>query len=254
MSTTPNPIVDALSPLADAASQRAAARLAQDIFGEVFRQALTPDAEQLGKALRALETRCIEWCEAGDSGDRQLLRLAMLINGLDQWGLAYTQAFELTAIPALSALIASLRGRLDAQSDTLFGQFFEAIEHGETNAVDFKVDLRRGIHLALWHAMLACDTVEEARSLVQHLGTMLLAVNQRLPEIGWRLVADALAHMQIALLDDAAAATPVARESTQLLFESLQHALPAPHYQTILRHSSHVVIAWQQARRPNTVH
>jgi hypothetical protein len=27
----------------------------------------------------------------------------------------------------------------------------------ESDAIDFKIELRRSIHLALWHAMAACD-------------------------------------------------------------------------------------------------
>lgn len=246
MSTASNPITDALSPLATADIQRATAQLAQDVFAEVFRNAYTPDLQQLGKILSQLETRCVQWCEAADSSEGQLLRLVMLSSGLDQWGLAYTQTFNLTAIPPLTALITSLRSRLNPQAETLFQQFFELIEQGETHAVDFKVELRRSLHLALWHAMAACETLEEAEIILQTLGGMLLALNQQMPEIGWRLVADALAHIQISLLKEA---NEIAREGTQMLFESLRQAMPAERYQGIQRHASLVVIAWQQAQR-----
>ena len=69
------------------------------------------------------------------------------------------------------------------------------------------------------------------------------------PDRGWRLVADALANIQVCLLDENGAATPVGRESTQQLFESLQHALPRERYQEIMAYSAQVVMAWQQARR-----
>lgn len=249
MNTASRIAEDTLTSLADADTQRATARLAQDIFAGVFRQAFTPDPEQLGKILGELEGRCIDWCQAGASDESRLLRLAMLITGLDQWGLAYTQAFNLNAIPALTALIASLRSRLNGQSDALFQQYFGRIEQIETDAVDFKVELRRSMHLALWHAMVACETPEEARSILQPLGSMLLALNQKMPELGWRLVADGLAHIQISLLGEMATATELARESTQQLFESLRQALPAERYQSILRHSGQILLAWQQLRR-----
>jgi len=249
MSTTASLPTDTLSPLVNADSQRDAARLAQDVFGGVFRQAFTPDPEQLGKALAALESRCLEWCQAASGDDGRILRLALLITGLDQWGLAYTQAFNLNAIPALTALIAALRSRLNAQSDARFQQYFQQIEAVETDAVDFKVDLRRGIHLALWHALAACETAEDAEAVLQPLGSLMLALEQRMPELGWRLMADALAHIQICLLNDAAGATELARESTRQLFESLRQAMPGERYQAIMRHAGLAVVGWQQARR-----
>lgn len=254
MSTTSSPIVDQLSTLANAATQCEAAQLAQDIFAEVFRNAFTPDPALLGKVLAQAETRCIEWCQAGASSEEQLLRLAMLVTGLDHWGLAYTQAFGLTAIPALSALISSLRGRLNSQSDESFQLFFSVIEQIESNVIDFKVELRRSIHLALWHAMTACETDEDAESILKPLGGMLLGVNQQMPEYGWRLVADALAHIQIKLLSETEAPSDLARQNTQKLFEALQQAMPREQYQTILRHSSQAALAWQQARRSTTTH
>lgn len=250
MSTAASLPIDTLSSLVNTETQRTAARMAQDVFAEVFRKACTPDPEQLGKALAELESRCVNWYQAGERDDCRVLRLAMLVTGLDQWGLAYTQAFQLMAIPALSALIASLRSRLNVQSDALFQQYFARIEQVDADAADFKVELRRHIHLALWHAMGACETSAEAETILKPLGSMLLALDRQMPDLGWRLVADALAHIQIGLLSDANA-TAVARESTQLLFESLRHALPAERYQSLLHHSGQVLLAWQQSRRAN---
>ncbi|HJV92125.1 MAG TPA: hypothetical protein VJ572_01565 [Azonexus sp.] len=254
MTTAPSLPADTLTALADAETQRATARLAQDVFAGVFRQAFTPDPEQLGKILSEFESRCIAWCQAGESDDSRLLRLALLITGLDQWGLAYTQAFNLNAIPALTALIAALRSRLNAQSDALFQQYFTRLEAVETDGVDFKVELRRSLHLALWHAMVACETSEEAQDILRPLGSMLLALDRQMPELGWRLVADALAHIQISLLGEMAAATEVAQDSTQQLFGALRQALPAERYQSIVRHSGQVLLAWQQLRRSGEPH
>ena len=249
MSNQPSPIVDALAGIVATDIQRATAQLAQDVFAEVFRNALNPDQAALGKVLKEQEARCLKWCEEGVGSENQLLRLAMLISGLDQWGLAYTQTFNLTAIPALTALISSLRTRLNEQSDAAFQQFFELIAQVETSVVDFKVEVRRSLHLALWHAMAACDNIEEARPILETLGGMLLGLDQQMKEIGWRLVADALAHIQIGLLKEN---SPVAQEGTQMLFAALRNAMTLERYQAIQRHASQVVIAWQQAQRSST--
>lgn len=250
MSSDSRTVAELFTTTAPAQIQTATARLAQDVFGEIFRKAYDPDPAELSKAVTALQARCIKWCEEGDRSEAQLMRLALLITGLDQWGLAYTQTFNLTAIPPLTALISSLRTGLNEQSDALFQQFFELIAQGENNAVDFKIELRRSIHLALWHAMAACETTEDAQSILQPLGSMLLVLIQTMPQLGWRLVADTLAHIQIKLLDEN---SEVARNSTQTLFESLRHALPLELYQNILRLSSQAMLAWQQAQRSTTL-
>jgi hypothetical protein len=77
----------------------------------------------------------------------------------------------------------------------------------------------------------------------------MIALDQKMPELGWRLVADALAHIQIGLLSGQAPASPLAQEGTQQLFASLRHALPDARYQAILAHSGQAVVAWQQAAR-----
>lgn len=246
---TASPIpADPLAALADTECQRLAARLAQDAFAAVFRMAVAPDSDAEAGALGELAGRCHNWSQAGADDDARALRLALLINGLDAWGLAYTQAFQLQAIPALTALIGGLRTRLDATADARFQQQFAALTGNEFAAVDFKVELRRSIHLALWHAMAACETAEQAEGLVRPLGSLLLGLNEQMPELGWRLIADALASIQISLLADAAASA-MAQDGTQQLFAALRHALPAERYQAILAHSGQAVVAWQQARR-----
>lgn len=246
--STAHPIPDdQFAPLCNADTQRIAARMAQDMFAEIFRQTFAPEPETLAKALQDIEIRCVDWFMAGDSDDAKALRLALLVSGLDQWGLAYTQAFKLTAIPALTALLGALRNRLNAQSDALFQHYFNRLDLAENDAVDFKIALRRGIHLALWHAMAACETAAAAQGILQALGSLMLALDQRMPTLGWRLLADALAHIQIGLLDEAT--TDLARASTQQLFDSLRHALAQERYQAILAHSSQALLAWQQARR-----
>lgn len=240
--------VDQLAKLADAATQRTAARLAQDVFGDVFRNAFESDPTALGNRLKTLEAQCLQWCEQDVGDERQLLRLALLIAGLDQWGLAYAQAFDLHGIPALSALLGALRSRLEPQAEAIFQRFFTRIEQVESDAIDFKVSLRRGIHMALWHALAACESAEDSQPLVQALGSQMLALDRQMPTLGWRLLADALAHIQIALLDSTEIGD-TGREATKQLFDALLHALPKDTWLTILRHSGQAVVAWQQEKR-----
>lgn len=247
--STANPIPDdSLAGLADAEAQRLAARMAQDVFAACFRLAVSADDEADAGTLAGMAERCDNWSRAAGSDDARALRLALLVAGLDAWGLAYTQAFQLQAIPALTSLIGGLRTRLDAPADARFQQQFAALTENEFAAVDFKVELRRSIHLALWHAMAACETGEQASGLVQPLGSLLLGLNEQMPVLGWRLIADTLASIQISLLADPAASAN-AQAGTQQLFAALRHALPEDRYQTILAHSGQAVVAWQQARR-----
>ena len=248
MSTPTHLPVDALAIHADADIQKFAARMAQDIFSGIFRQTLPTEPAVLGNKIGDLEQQCRNWCQAGSDPEARAARLALLVSGLDQWGLAYSQAFGLTAIPALSALIGALRNRLNPQADARFQWYFSQIEQIESDAIDFKVELRRSVHLALWHAMAACETQDEAQAILQALGSLMLGLDQRMPTLGWRLLADALANIQIALLGDSAA-SEVAEDSTRQLFESLRLALPAERYREILAHSAQVVLAWQQAKR-----
>ena len=249
MTTAAHIPADQLAATANADTQRLAARMAQDVFAGIFRQAVLADATQGEAVLAEVTARCFNWCHAGGDEPSCALRLALLISGLDQWGLAYTQAFKLNAIPELSALIGALRNRLEARGDAHFQQYSRQTDEVESDAIDFKVELRRSIHLALWHAMAACETAEQVKNIVQPLGSMMVVLTQQMPELGWRLLADALANIQICLLSDTAPATPQAQEGTQQLFASLRHALAQDCYQNILAHSGQVVIAWQQASR-----
>ncbi len=247
MTTAPAIPDDPLAALAAPAEQRLAARMAQEAFARLFRLGVEGDMAALAAAATELESTCRQWSQAASSDDGRALRLALLVSGIDQWGLAYAQAFGLTGLPALSALLGSLRNGLDAVADARFQQQFDGIEHNETHAIDFKVELRRDIHLALWHAMAACDEREEAAQIMRSLGGMMLALIGQMPLVGWRLVADALAHIQIRLLGEGSA---LAQETTQQLFEALRQALPPERHRDIQAAAGQVVLAWQQARRP----
>lgn len=68
-----------------------------------------------------------------------------------------------------------------------------------------------------------------------------------MPLLGWWLLADALASIQIRLLSDSSASS-LAQETTQQLFAALRQNLPGEQYQAILAYSGQAVLAWQQSR------
>lgn len=240
---------DTLAPRASPEVQRLAARMAQDAFTQLFRLTLERDEPALRGAVAEIARLSRNWAQAGADDDARALRLAMLLAGIDQWGLAWCQAFRLSAIPGVSELLGELRTGLDAAADARFQQAFAAIEAGEGNAVDFKMDLRRNIHLGLWHAMIACEERAEAETLLSALGGMMVALTQKMPVLGWRFVADALAHIQLRCLSEAAASTELAREVNAALFTALRQNLPREVSEPMFAHANQVVLAWQQARR-----
>jgi hypothetical protein len=248
--TLPN---DELAGLADPAVQKEAAGLAQDGFTRIFRLLAEGDEASAELGLSVIEARARDWAAKGETDDAKTMRLALLISGLDQWGLAWTQAFDLVALPGLTTLLGNLRNPLDAQATARFEQQFAAIEAREDNAIDFKVELRRGIHLALWHAMVASDSREQAERLLQQLGSMMLVLTELMPNYGWRLIADALANIQLRCLDPNFAADPEAgslgQEMTQGLFTALNETLPADISKQVMTQAAQVVIAYRQAQK-----
>ncbi|NJD35734.1 MAG: hypothetical protein FIA96_13035 [Betaproteobacteria bacterium] len=240
---------DSLANLASPDVQRLAARMAQDAFTRIFRLTLEADAAALQAAVVEIQARAGNWTRAAPDDAGCALRMALLVSGIDQWGLAYAQAFSLTALPGVSVLLGGLRNDLDADADARLQRAFAAIEETESDAVDFKMELRRNIHLALWHAMIACTDRDEALAILAALAGMLAALVARMPTLGWRLVADALANIQLRCLSDAAASTDLARETTEGLFVALRQALPREVTEPMFAQASQAVIAWQQARR-----
>lgn len=236
---------DNLAALAAPELQRLAARMAQDAFTRLFRLGLEGDDAAVQAAVSGIEQRSRNWVRAAQDDEARDLRLALLVTGIDQWELAWCQAFCLAAIPAVSAL----RNRLGAGEDARFQRQLAAIGEHECAAIDFKMELRRNIHMALWHAMIACDDRDEALSILAALGGMLAALVERMPNLGWRLVADALAHIQLRCLTDGAASGGLARETTEALFAALRQALPRETFEPMLAQANQVVIAWQRSRR-----
>jgi len=247
---------DGLATRVGAQVQREAARMAQDAFAQVFRLSVNEDEEGRARGVEGLGRGMLGWvAEAADESARSL-RLAMLMAGLDQWGLAYSRAFRLQAIPALTELLGALRVGLDPREEARLEQDFAAVDAAEGNAIDFKIELRRAIHMALWHAMIACDEREEATAILVQLGRMLFGLTRHMPTLGWRLVADTLASIQINCLSDGLAGEGLAREMTESLFAALHQELPEEQRELAMGQASRTVLAWQQARRapPGQVH
>ncbi|GAB2182266.1 hypothetical protein DLREEDagrD3_24890 [Denitratisoma sp. agr-D3] len=240
---------DALAVHAPLEVQRQAARMAQDGFTQIFRLTVENDPEALQRGVNDMLPLIRNWAKAGGSEEARHLRLALLVAGLDQWGLAYSQAFGLNAIPGLTELLGALRTALTAEEDARFLQMFDALGASEGNAIDFKVDLRRGIHLSLWHAMIASEDRDEATHICTALGSLMLALVNSMPVLGWRLVADALAHVQIRCLAEGLASDGLGQEMTQQLFAALQQTLPAEIKTQVFTQAAQVALAWQQARR-----
>ncbi|MBL8471594.1 MAG: hypothetical protein KF778_15500 [Rhodocyclaceae bacterium] len=247
--TSTPPPADQLAGAAPTDTQKLAARMAQDAFARLFRLTAGADDQGARAAVQEAVPLMSNWARAGQGEAAQGLRLAMLVAGLDQWGLAYSQAFGLVAIPALTELLGALRTDLDARADAWFQRQYAALAESESAAIDFKVESRRAIHLALYHAMIAAEQEADALRILAHLGGMLVAQAQSMPHYGWRIVADALLHVQIACLDQNAATGALARDSTQQLFDALAQALPKPQWDAINAYSAHALREWQMSRR-----
>lgn len=240
---------DKLTPLASQDVQRHAARMAQDAFTQLFRLTLNNDEESLRQGVAEMQPLIRNWASAAVGENARSLRLALMMSGMDQWGLAYSQAFGLNALPGLTELLGALRTALSPEEDARLLQMFETLEKSEADAIDFKVELRRAIHLALWHALIASEDKDEATMICAALGSLMLALTQSMPTLGWRLVADTLAHIQIRCLAEGLAVEGLAQEMTQQLFASLSQALPKETRDQVFAQAAQVAMAWQQARR-----
>lgn len=249
--TAPDSVLppDPLVVHADEHTQRQAAHLAQEAFARVFRLSVGEADDVRKRGVEQLRRELDDWAVAGEGDEARALRRALLLCGMDQWGVAWSQAFELAAIPGLTELIGALRTGLDVADEAHFLRQFERIGQAEENAIDFKVELRRGIHLALWHSSIATQDRDEAMRLASQLGGRLLGLTREMPTVGWRLVADALAFIQIRCVADGLASEGVAQEATQALFGALARELTSEQRDKVMTHAGRAVVAWQQATR-----
>ncbi|MEC5386616.1 hypothetical protein VVD49_12845 [Uliginosibacterium sp. H3] len=245
VSTLPH---DAFISLTPRDAQQQAARLVQEAFAAAFRLSIEAGAEQRQSAIEKLTGHLAEWAGMA-SRDEALLRRTLLLAGLDQWGLAFSETFGPKALSGVSVLVSLLRNELDVQEEAISQGYLERLQNEEGAAFDFKVLLRRELHLALWHAMIAAEERDEAEAIMRHLGGLLLGVYEEMPTHGWRLIADALASIQMRCLSQGLAIEGIAQETTQSLFVSLASALPEEVCSRVMEQSSTAVRAWQEARR-----
>lgn len=177
------------------------------------------------------------------------VRLAMILAGLDQWGLAYSRTLGAAPLTGLTTVLENLRDCLDLSEESVCQRFLDQLHEDEAAGLDFKIAFRRELHLSLWHTMIAAGTRAEAELLLKLLGGMLLALNRAMPTLGWRLIADALASIQIRCLQHGLAASGLEQEMTEELFAGLQAELPETVRNLVNQHSGEAVRAWQEARR-----
>jgi hypothetical protein len=248
-------LIDPLAAQLPRETQIQAARLAQDGFAHAFRLTLeTPAAERqpaIISAVKKLNDWIIERNPPGDANDdaQPALRAAMLLSGLDQWGLAYTQVFGAAAMAGLSELVGGLR--VSAPDAT---EMIQRINDDQAAALSFKSELRKAIHLALWHSMIEDAQQESATATLQQLGGMMLRLVESMPDLGWIIVAHTLADIQIRCLAHQLATSGLAQEMTQALFGALNQQLPADQRSKIMAGATQTVIAWQQSTRNTTSH
>ena len=246
MTPAPTP-TDTLAPFAASEIQRLAAQMAQDAFARIFRLGIDAVPTELDAAVGEIARRAANWSHAAADDEGRIVRLALFVSGLDQWGLAYAQAFALPAIPGLSGLIGTLRNTLAVQDEARFQQQFAALDAADDNAIDFKLELRRHIHLALWAALINTDDEADAAHIGHALGSLLLALDTRMPALGWRLIADALAHIQVRCLGETLPAS--AEKRTATLFDSLRAQLSAQRAGAIFALANQAAAQWQLATR-----
>ncbi len=248
MNATTHP-PDPLIALAARDVQLQAARLAQEAFAAAFRLGAEAGPGGLrGDAVMKLAAHLNQWTSLA-TREAQILRRVLLLTGIDQWGLAYSQIFGAGALAGVTALIGALREPIRIEDEAASQEFFETIRGDEAAALAFKIELRRALHLALWHSMIASEARDEAFGILQALAAMMVALTREMPTQGWRLIADALALIQIRCLDQALAAQGLARETTTELFGALARELPEEIRQAALQAAAEAVLAWQQAQR-----
>lgn len=184
---------------------------------------------------------------AGD--EARALRRALLLSGLDQWGLAWSRAYGAGAMTGLSELLGVLRDALDPAAEAAVQAAFSHLNSAEANAFAFKAELHKSIFVTLWHTLIAEEDRDSATALANQLGGMLLGLLQSMPQHGWVVLASTLADIQIRCLAHDLAKEGLAQEMTQELFAAIAQALPAEERKRILGGAGQAVVAWQQAQR-----
>lgn len=241
---------DSFEELAPRDVQIQAARLVQEAFAAALRLSAAQGGEskQLDEALGRLADHLREWSRMAPM-EAAHLRMALVLAGLDQWGLAYSKAFGPGVLAGVSTILADLRDGLGVEEEAACQRFMDSLHDLDAAAIEYKIALRRELHLSLWHTMIATEDRAQAEALMSLLGGMLLALNKLMPILGWRLIADALSMIQIRCLQHGLASEGLGMEMTQGLFAGLLAELPEASAKLVTDHSAEAVRAWQEARR-----
>lgn len=233
--------------------QMQAARSIQDGFAGAFRATLEMAGNERHKEIDRIARVLAAWAAEPKDDGVSALRLALLLSGLDQWGLAYSQVFGAEAMAGLTELVALLRASVSDNGLAAL-EAIERINATSENAFTFKAELRQAIHLALWHSMIVEADRDAAVAMLKQLGGMLLKLLTELPELGWIVIANTLADIQIRCLAHGLATEGLGQEMTQMLFASLEHELPLDERQKITPAATQIVIAWQHSTRTTATH
>jgi hypothetical protein len=248
-----NQLIDPLADQLPRDVQIQAARLAQDGFAYSFRSTLETPAGERQKTIAEAAKKMYDWATESTDTEQSTLRLGLLLSGLDQWGVAYSQIFGAPAMAGLSELVSMLRAAAPDKGAAAT-ESIEQINDVEARAFSFKAELRKTIHLALWHAMIEEENRENATDILRQLGGMMLRLLESAPEFGWIIIAHTLADIQIRCLAHGLATTGLGQEMTQELFGALNQQLPAEQRKKIMSGATQTVIAWQQSARSKASH
>jgi hypothetical protein len=225
-----------------------AARLVQEGFAAALRLSQESEGKPLETVLARLADRLREWSRL-TTPEGAHLRLSLLMYGLDQWGLAYAKVFGADTLYGVTVVLSDLRGGLDLSSEGMCQRHLDTLREDEGAGLEFKIVLRRELHLSLWHSMIAAESPEQGDLLLSLIGGLLLALLKAMPNLGWRLVADTLASIQIRCLQHGLAASGQEQTLTEALFAGLTRDLPDPQKADIFAHAAQAVRDWQESRR-----
>jgi hypothetical protein len=169
------PLTDPLATQIEPAAQLRTARLVQDAFAQTFKQTLELDENQRRNGVAASCRKLLDACL--EAGEAMPFHQAMTISGLDQWGLAYCQAFGAEALAGVTELLTALKYALarDGQDEACQAAL-KQLHASEAAAFTYKAELHKGIQLALWHAMIASEARDPAEELLKLAGGRLLGL------------------------------------------------------------------------------
>jgi hypothetical protein len=234
MTSTSDHLLDCFLPTVPADAQDDLARRVQRVFTDTLQRSLDSSAPITPAALDAI----VDLLKLSPSAAEES---ALVLFGLDQWGLAYGQAFGTDCLPVLTAVVAHMR----AQSDDATLDHLQTLADDEGAGFQFKLSLRGAIHLGLWHAMVGEVDDAQGKHLAQCLGSQMLALLDAMPQHGWEILARTFAEIQMRCLAHGIAQTGPAKLLNEALFAALHARIPAEKRTRIIAAADQWVATWQ---------